>query len=416
MAKKKTSVVVAEAASKVGAIVTNAATAATTGVLASEGVKAMSSITDAGAKDETRVQTSDLDVQEENQHIESTSNTAAQAEGESTSTPRGTAGLIIGRGVDGVAVELVVAPLESGNYAATALRPAYPSSTTPHPNYNGSPLLYAENLVIPWRRTGRPTTQAALSPIELVDREIELPTGLTVLMAGPGVGKSKEAYNLAARLSEDRQHLVSLLSIAEPLPLAEFYPSEGYGNADAQDDLLTFFEGDTYTEMFCRVLTHMLGRYHQFLKDDDSLSPNDLGAPILIIDSLRAALYEVQGAAGDKGMIMRFFADLTRFSNLAGRLGVHVIATINPLQEDAQLIDLILSRLHGATQAVVSVTDTTSTVISRLTGRQSVTLPRRTAAGRGELLNQLAPDASMDVEPNRGSPHDWPQSMFPRSS
>jgi hypothetical protein len=73
------------------------------------------------------------------------------------------------------------------------------------------------------------------------------------------------------------------------------------------------------------------------------------------IDSLRALVFETQGAAGERGMIMKFFTLLTRVSNMLERAGVSVLVTVNPLMSDAQTYALFLSRLRSSVPSTINV-------------------------------------------------------------
>lgn len=55
---------------------------------------------------------------------------------------------------------------------------------------------------------------------------------------------------------------------------------------------------------------------------------------IPILDSLRAPLFETTGAAGDKGVINRFFINLTRLSNALAMNNLTMFATLNPMSDD----------------------------------------------------------------------------------
>lgn len=76
---------------------------------------------------------------------------------------------------------------------------------------------------------------------------------------------------------------------------------------------------------------------------------------LFAIDSLRAPLFEVGGAAGSKGISMPFFTQITRVSNCLAKAGISVIATINPMEEDADYVKSFMSKLSASVPATVYI-------------------------------------------------------------
>lgn len=82
--------------------------------------------------------------------------------------------------------------------------------------------------------------------------------------------------------------------------------------------------------------------------------------PTLIpaIDSLRSVLFEMQGSATSKGMTARFFTQLTRVSNGLAAAGHTVLATINPMNPEADFVREFLDRLSAATSCLITIRST----------------------------------------------------------
>lgn len=77
------------------------------------------------------------------------------------------------------------------------------------------------------------------------------------------------------------------------------------------------------------------------------------------IDSLRAPLFETDGPAGEKGVIMPFFTQLTRVSNALANAGITTIATINPMNENSDFVESFLKKLSAALPTTILLEDYT---------------------------------------------------------
>lgn len=77
------------------------------------------------------------------------------------------------------------------------------------------------------------------------------------------------------------------------------------------------------------------------------------GKVLHIVDSLRAPLFETKGAAGEKGMSMPFFTQITRVSNTLALNGITVMATVNPMNNDASYVDSFLDKLAASVPATI---------------------------------------------------------------
>jgi hypothetical protein len=73
------------------------------------------------------------------------------------------------------------------------------------------------------------------------------------------------------------------------------------------------------------------------------------------IDSLRAALFEINGPAGSKGVIMPFFSALTRLSNSLARNGIAMLATVNPMDDDPEYIRQFLGKLSASVPCFIDL-------------------------------------------------------------
>lgn len=77
--------------------------------------------------------------------------------------------------------------------------------------------------------------------------------------------------------------------------------------------------------------------------------------PLPVIDSFRRALFEMEGAAGTKGIIPRFFTTITDLNNALYHNGVTILAIINPMMRDKEYVAEFLSMLSAATQGYIEV-------------------------------------------------------------
>lgn len=66
------------------------------------------------------------------------------------------------------------------------------------------------------------------------------------------------------------------------------------------------------------------------------------------IDSLRAPLFETSGPAGEKGIIMPFFTQVTRVSNALASAGITVLTTVNPMNDDPEFVKAFLKKLSAS--------------------------------------------------------------------
>lgn len=77
------------------------------------------------------------------------------------------------------------------------------------------------------------------------------------------------------------------------------------------------------------------------------------------IDSLRAPLFETDGPAGEKGVIMPFFTQLTRVSSTLANAGITALATINPMNENQEFVESFLKKLSAALPTTILLEDYT---------------------------------------------------------
>jgi energy-coupling factor transporter ATP-binding protein EcfA2 len=77
---------------------------------------------------------------------------------------------------------------------------------------------------------------------------------------------------------------------------------------------------------------------------------------LMALDSLRAPLFETDGPAGARGMIMAFFTQITRVSNTLARNGITIVATVNPMDDDPLFEKAFLSKLSASVPCFISLT------------------------------------------------------------
>jgi energy-coupling factor transporter ATP-binding protein EcfA2 len=137
--------------------------------------------------------------------------------------------------------------------------------------------------------------------------------GLTIISGATGVGKSTLLRSLP--------DVVRLLAV-EP--------------ADDIDELQTveMFDSVDHALMTAVVIASTTNR-------------------LVAIDSLRAPLFETDGPAGTKGVIMPFFTKLTRVSNALAQNGLTVLATVNPMDDDPVYTEAFLSKISSAVPAFI---------------------------------------------------------------
>jgi hypothetical protein len=76
---------------------------------------------------------------------------------------------------------------------------------------------------------------------------------------------------------------------------------------------------------------------------------------LVAIDSLRGPLFEIDGPAGSKGVIMPFFTAITRFSNSLARNGLTMIATVNPMDDDPEYVRAFLQKLSASVPSFITL-------------------------------------------------------------
>jgi len=128
--------------------------------------------------------------------------------------------------------------------------------------------------------------------VPALPRQPRLPLGLTIISGNTAVGKSTFLRALAMRMDLNR------IICVEP-----------HDTGEEIGEVNTFFSADA------ALAAAVKAAYTQ---------PTQLTG----IDSLRAPLFETTGAAGERGIIMPFFTQLTRVSNSLAQAGISVIATI----------------------------------------------------------------------------------------
>jgi hypothetical protein len=151
--------------------------------------------------------------------------------------------------------------------------------------------------------------------------EVRIPMGLTIVVGKTGVGKSD--FLRCLELPSSGVTLKRVLAV-EP--------------ADSFDELVSIpiFSSADAALMYLVKATQ--------------------GVPVLgAIDSLREPLFEINGPAGAKGVIMPFFTAVTRVSNSLALNGFTMLATINPMDEDPDYVKSFLSKLSASVPAIITL-------------------------------------------------------------
>jgi hypothetical protein len=114
---------------------------------------------------------------------------------------------------------------------------------------------------------------------------------------------------------------------------------------------------------------------------------------LVALDSLRAPLFETNGPAGARGMIMSFFTQITRVSNTLARNGITVIATVNPMDDDPLVEKAFLSKLSASVPCFISLTPSTRDVFEGTVATREQRVPQRFTydprEGRGVVSEEV---------------------------
>lgn len=169
----------------------------------------------------------------------------------------------------------------------------------------------------------RETVQYSI-PMVVGGREttFTLPLGLTVLSGPTGGGKS----TLLRALGD-----VVVLNAVEP-----------FDDIAAPEALQSF---ESVDEAFLYAISRTV--------------TNRADAPLYAIDSLREALFETTGAAGSKGVIMPFFTKVTRVSNALAKMGMTMIASVNPMNDESDFVRTFLGYLSASVPCFLNLQSTT---------------------------------------------------------
>lgn len=161
-------------------------------------------------------------------------------------------------------------------------------------------------------------------PFQVGGSPFILPPGITVITGPTSVGKSSMLRELARVAKTD----VALAVEPHDDP-ADIADTAYFDSADA-------------------ALMYLVRRQRAHILADEP-------APIAVLDSLRQAVFETTGAAGEKGMVMKFFTILTRVSTSLARNGISVLVTVNPLQTDPDALKAFIDRLKSSVPAVIEL-------------------------------------------------------------
>lgn len=181
--------------------------------------------------------------------------------------------------------------------------------------------------------TNKRTTSQLYIPLTDAAKGYALPLGLTVVSGPTAIGKSTFVRALS------RVMLARRVLAVEP--------------ADSGDELATKLATNDLFSSTDGALMALMSSAQGELARDGALRT------LLVLDSLRAPVFETDGPAGERGMIMSFFTKLTRVSNSLASSGVTVIATVNPMQEDDLVVKAFLQRLRSALPCVITLSGAT---------------------------------------------------------
>lgn len=156
------------------------------------------------------------------------------------------------------------------------------------------------------------------------DQDLPLAPGLVLISGHTKAGKSSFVRALARRLPENA--------------LIRVTATEPYDEPEEIDTVRTFSTADAALASIVKAT----------LVDGAKKT-------LFVIDSLRGPLFETNGPAGAKGIVMPFFTQLTRVSNRLARAGITVVATINPMEEDYEFADAFLKKLTASVPTTILV-------------------------------------------------------------
>jgi len=196
-----------------------------------------------------------------------------------------------------------------------------------------------DDCVASWRRAGAELLRklprvdvGAISHELLLDPSrppLVLPPGLTILSGVTAAGKSALLRALRTRVD------------GGVIPLDISRAVEPYDDYDRD------WAGGSYMSADGALIASVVSAMRA--------DPNG-GLPA--IDSLRAPLFETNGAAGEKGIIMNFFPLVTRVHETLAAAGISVIATVNPMQSSSEFTTLFLEKLSASVSCFISLQST----------------------------------------------------------
>lgn len=178
---------------------------------------------------------------------------------------------------------------------------------------NGDVKTVVTDWVKPLKMLDRRSTHQFSLPLRTASRDsVDLQPGLFIVSGNTSVGKSRFVRALIQR---DPTRMLRLMAVEPPDDPEELETARMFYSVDAAMIYAT-------TQVDTSVLT--------------------------AIDSLRAPLFEAEGAAGSKGITASFFTMITRVSNSLARNGLTMIATVNPMETDASYVKEFHSKLSAS--------------------------------------------------------------------
>jgi len=197
---------------------------------------------------------------------------------------------------------------------------------------------------------------------------LKLPLGITVITGPTSVGKSDFMRSLGEFLPPGASERV--IAVEPPDTPYELQNLQIFNSADA-------------ALLYCAARELL------------SLETRSV-CPLMMLDSLREPLLEINGPASERGMIMPFFTAITRVSNSLALNGLTVLASVNPLQEDDQYFQMFTRRLAASVPCYIKLSSAQeiNASVVKFSGTIAMRPDRKERSFAIELPNTRDPDRS----------------------
>jgi hypothetical protein len=164
-----------------------------------------------------------------------------------------------------------------------------------------------------------PTHKDMTSRLKIGNGHIFMDTGLTIIMAASGQGKSTLVEGMARTLLNRT------------------------GDDNVRVGYLSWGERDHYS---------MNGAENHFVGHMEDLMSN---SDVVLLDSVRLMTTVKKGAAGSKGLNTLFFTNLTQWHHEAIDRNVALFVVVNPVIEDKDFTDTLKEIVRGATNGILHI-------------------------------------------------------------